>query len=65
MEELRDDEVGDLLVDGTGEEDDPLVEEAGVEVERPLAAGALLEDGGDEEVRHAAAPGLVGIPATR
>ena len=52
MQELRDDEVGDRVVDLLAEEDDPLVEQAGVDVERALAAGALLDDHGDQ--RHGA-----------
>ena len=43
MEELRDDEVRDLVVDRRAEEDDPLVEQARVDVERALAARGLLD----------------------
>ena len=43
VEELRDDQVGDLVVDGCAEEDDSLVQEARVDVERPLAARRLLD----------------------
>src|SRR3712207_7788163 len=39
-----DDQVGDLVVDGRTEEDDPLVEQAGVDVERTLPAGGLFDD---------------------
>ena len=46
VQQLGDDEVGDLVVDGRAEEDDPLVEQAGVDVERALAAGGLLNDHG-------------------
>jgi hypothetical protein len=34
VEELRDDQVGDLIVDRRPQEDDPLVEQPGVDVER-------------------------------
>src|SRR4051794_26228940 len=44
MQELGDDEVGDLVVHGRAQEDDPLVEEPGVDVERALPAGGLLDD---------------------
>ena len=44
MEELRDDEVRDLVVDRRSEEDDALVEQARVDVERALAARGLLDD---------------------
>jgi hypothetical protein len=38
VEELGDDEVGDLVVDRGAEEDDALAEEARVDVERALPA---------------------------
>ena len=44
VQQLRDDQVGDLVVDGRAEEDDPLVEQAAVDVERTLAARGLLDD---------------------
>ena len=50
MQELRDHEVGDLVVDGLAEEDDPLVEQPRVDVVLALAAGGALDDHGDE--RH-------------
>src|SRR5207247_8120230 len=43
MEKLRHDQVRDLVVDGRAEEDDPLVEQARVDVERALAARGLLD----------------------
>src|SRR4051812_23676791 len=48
MQELRDDQVRDLVVDGRSEEDDPLVEQAGVDVERALAARGLLDHHRDQ-----------------
>src|SRR6185503_12422318 len=44
VQELRNDQVGDLIVHGSPEEDDPLVQEAGVDVERTLPTGGLLDD---------------------
>ena len=44
MHELGDDEVGELVVDRLGDEDDPLAQQPGVDVEGPLAAGSLLDD---------------------
>jgi hypothetical protein len=52
VQELGHDQVGDRVVDLAREEDDPLLEQAGVQVEGPLAAGALLDDGGDEDLAH-------------
>src|SRR5438093_11749256 len=43
MQELGDDQVGDLVVDGRSEEDDALVQQSGVDVERALAARGLLD----------------------
>jgi hypothetical protein len=43
MEELGDDEVRDLIVDRRAEEDDSLVEQTRVDVERALAARGLLD----------------------
>ena len=40
---LRDDEVGDLVLDVGRQEDDPLLEQPREDVERPLAAGRLLD----------------------
>src|SRR3954463_15308485 len=44
VEELGDDQVHDLVGHGRAEEDDPLVEEARVDVEGALPAGGLLDD---------------------
>ncbi len=52
MQELRHDEVADGVVDRRAEEDDPLLEQARVDVERALAAAGLLDDDGDEVVLH-------------
>src|SRR5207247_5469796 len=43
MEQLGDRQVGDLVVDRGAEEDDPLVEEARVDVEGALAVHGLLD----------------------
>src|SRR3712207_8505582 len=45
---LGDDEVRDLVVDRRAEEDDPLVEQPRVDVERALATAVLLDDHRDE-----------------
>jgi hypothetical protein len=45
---LGDDEVGHVVVDRAAEEDHALAQEPGVDVERSLAAGVLLDDDGDE-----------------
>ena len=44
MDELGDDQVGHFLIHLPTEEHDPVVEQAGVDVERALAAGGLLDD---------------------
>ena len=49
-EQLRGDEVRDLVVDLLAEEDDPLAQEPRVDVERPLAAAVGLDHHRDE--RH-------------
>ena len=43
-----DDQVGDFVVDGAAEEDDPLIEKPGVDVERALAARGLLDHHGNQ-----------------
>jgi len=48
VQQLRHDQVGDVVVDWLAEEDDPLVQQARVDVERALAARALLDDHRDE-----------------
>ena len=48
VEELGDDDVGDLVVDGGAEEHDAVLEQAGVDVGDPLAPGRALEDGGNK-----------------
>ena len=48
MQQLGDDEVGDLIVDRGAEEDDALVEQARVDVELALAARRALDDHGNE-----------------
>jgi len=48
VQELRDDQVGDLVGDRGAEEDDSLSEEPRVDVEGALATSALLDDHGDE-----------------
>ena len=52
VEHLGDDQVGDLVVHGRAEEDDPLVEQPREDVELALAAGGALDDHRDE--RHVA-----------
>src|SRR4051794_3124235 len=48
MQQLRDDEVGDRVVDRLADEDDPLAQQARIDVERALAARVLLNDHGYE-----------------
>src|SRR5580765_5714344 len=48
MNQLGDDEVGDLIVDRGADEDDPLVEQTGVDVERALATRGLLDNHGNQ-----------------
>ena len=55
VEELGDDEVRDLVVDRRAEEDDALVEQARVDVERALSARGLLDHHRDQRA-HAQAP---------
>src|SRR5690606_1253871 len=47
VEQLRHDQVGHRVVDRRAEEDDPVLEQAAVDVEVALASTRLLEDGGD------------------
>src|SRR6202050_2796733 len=48
VQQLGDDQVGDLVVHGRAQEDDPLVEQAAVDVERPLASRRLLDHHGNK-----------------
>ena len=48
MHELRHHEVRDLVVDRAPDEDDPLVQQARVDVEGTLAARGLLDHHGHE-----------------
>jgi hypothetical protein len=48
VEELRDHQVRDLVVDRRAEEDDALVEQPRVDVELALAARRALDHHGDE-----------------
>ena len=48
MDELGHHQVRGLLVDLTTEEDDAVVEKAGVDVKRALAASRLLDDHRDQ-----------------
>ncbi len=48
VQQLGDDQVRDLIVDGRAEEDDPLVEQTAVDVERSLSARGLLDDHWDK-----------------
>ena len=51
-EELRDDGIGDIIVDGCAQEDDAIQQQAGVDVVGTLTAVCLLNDGGDDKSRH-------------
>src|SRR2546430_2429369 len=59
MDHLRDDEIRDLIVDRRPQEDDPLVEEARIDVEEALAARRLLDDGRNHEVLRGHAGSLL------
>ena len=48
VQELGHDQVRDLVGDRGAEEDDALVQQARVDVERALAAGGLLDDHWDQ-----------------
>ena len=48
VEQLRDDEVRDLVVDLAAHEHDALAQQPGVDVERALAARVLLDDHGNQ-----------------
>src|SRR5206468_11456111 len=47
-QQLGDDEVGDLVVDRSADEDDALLQQPGVDVEGPLATARVLDDHRDE-----------------
>src|SRR5262249_43271562 len=51
MDQLRDDEVRDLIVDRRAEEDDPLVQQTRVDVERALTTRRLLDDHGNQRAQ--------------
>src|SRR5207302_547978 len=51
VEELGDDQAGDLVVDRRAEKDDALAQEQGVNVEDALGAPGRLDDAGDDEPR--------------
>src|SRR5579883_2581735 len=48
VQKLRDDQVRDLVIDRSAQENNPLVEQPAVDVERTLASRRLLDDHGDE-----------------
>ena len=45
VKQLGHDQVGDRVIDGGTQEDDPVIEEATVDVESPLSSGRLLDNG--------------------
>ena len=51
-QELRDDDVGDVIIDGSAEENDPVHEEPGENIVGPLATAGALDDVGRVECRH-------------
>ena len=51
-QQLRDDEIGDHVIDRRAEEDDAVNEQAGVDVIAALAATGLFHHHGDEEIFH-------------
>ena len=52
MQQLGDDQVGDVVGDRRAEEDDPLAEQARVDVERALAARGLLDHHRDQRAHE-------------
>ena len=48
VQQLGDDQVGDVVVDRRAEEHDAIDQQPGVDVERPLAAGGALDDRWDQ-----------------
>src|SRR6201999_1772494 len=48
VQELGDDQVGQILGDGLAEEDDPLRQQSAVDVEGALAASGLFDDHRDQ-----------------
>src|SRR3954451_8249315 len=62
VQELRHDQVGDLIVDRGPKEDDALIEQAGVDVERALAAGRLLNHHWDKGAHGSRFGSLSGRP---
>src|SRR5215469_7482013 len=61
-EQLRDHQVGDVVVDRAAQEDDALLQQARVDVVGALTARALLDHHRDEG--HAVAPGWLGRSST-
>ena len=61
VDHLGDDQVRDLVVHGRAEEDDALVQEPRVDVERALAARRLLDDHGDQRTHVLSASSLPGV----
>src|SRR5205823_11247657 len=55
-QQLRHDDVGDLVVDGRADEDDAVLEEPGVDIEGTLTAVGGLDDHGDEGLGTPAEP---------
>src|SRR5205823_12679375 len=54
VQQLRHHEVPHVVVDRRAEEDDALLQQPGVDVERTLSAARLLDDDGNEVVLHVA-----------
>ena len=52
VQQLGADQVGDRVIDRRADEDDVLLEEAGVGVERTLAAAGLFDHRGNEVIVH-------------
>ena len=59
VDHLGDDEVGDLVVEGLAEKDDPLAEQPGVHVPRSLSSG-----GGLDHIGHVCHAQLLLLSAT-
>ena len=62
VEQLRDDDIGDLVLDGADQENQPLLEQARIDVVGAFAPGRRLE-GDLQAIIDAACPGTANSPA--
>ena len=64
VQDLGDDQVGDVVVDLLAEEDDALPQQQREDVVGPITAGGLVEDGGDERLAKVHGSRLSGCVVT-